>query len=83
MIKSEEVYTELAPWMIGEKVEIGLYEKSEDGATGKYYGCTAGTLVGYSEQDGVIGALFDGSDKPMVSTVQTAILVTVVEAQIS
>lgn len=49
--KSIEVYEEFEPWMIGETVEVGLYNKQDrknaEPLTGSVYGRMGGVLKSY------------------------------------
>lgn len=71
-LKTYEVYDEFALWMIGEKVEVGIYENGPDPeekeADAKFIGRTAGVLQEYAvpEKDFAQGTLlwrFVGADR--------------------
>ena len=58
MDKNIEVYDELFPWMIGQKVEIGVYERDEasPAESGDIISSSGGVLASYAVDQSEVGA---------------------------
>lgn len=48
MLKNTKTYSKFEPWMIGEKVEVSVYEKTEPGVTPELVAVSAGVLNFYA-----------------------------------
>jgi hypothetical protein len=74
-----EVYEELEPWMVGKKVEVGVYEKTEEGETGEYRKSVTGRLESYAKDPTNIVVNFRHVESSLIVYSESeVILVTVV-----
>jgi hypothetical protein len=79
MEKNYEVYTAFEPWMIGQTVEIGVYEKDDNGETGNHIYSHAGTLHLYLIQLTGVSYLLNGMHGSITVVPENAFLISVIE----